>query len=99
MTTLRRVPLHPEKDGDAGQQLPATRDHFVLAEEDGFLCVVGEGEEIEALVDAAEVFVEQVEALAVVVHIAAQPGQGRAVCFVGHSKNLTTNCYNRVVAL
>ena len=75
MTTLRRVPLHPEKDGDAGQQLAATRDHFVLAEEDGFLCVVGEGEEIEAVINAEEVLVQQLEALAVIVHIAPQPLQ------------------------
>ena len=75
MTTLRRVPLHPEKDGDAGQQLPATRDHFVLAGEDGFLCVVGEGEEIEAVINAEEVLVQQLEALAVIVHIAPQPLQ------------------------
>jgi hypothetical protein len=75
VTTLRRVPLHPEKDGDAGQQLPATRDHFVLAEEDGFLCVVGEGEEIEAVINAEEVLVQQLEALAVIVHIAPQPLQ------------------------
>ena len=68
-------------------------DHAVLFKEDRFLRVVGQRDKIELLARPFQMRGDQVVVFAVVVHIAAQPGQGG--CFVGHSKNLTTNCYNR----
>jgi len=51
----------------------------MLLEEDWFLPVVGEGEEVEAWIDAVDVVADLSGVLTVRVQIAAEPGPGTSV--------------------
>ena len=76
MTSPGGIPLHAEQQREIGVTLTAALDHFVLREEHGFLCMVGERGKIKALHSTVEVLVEQFGALAMVVHVSLQPGEG-----------------------
>ena len=63
---LRSVPLESKEYGNLGE-LTGPLDHSVLLEKNRFLGVVRQSDEIEPLGDEREVFVQELEALAVVV--------------------------------
>ena len=85
MTAFGGVPFESEeyrKGGDASR----LGYHFVLLEEHILLAVVGEGNEIETSVSSIQMRLNKFVAFAVVVHVAADPSQGRGArgCLHGH---------------